>query len=39
VSQASFDASGSDFRCYPERRHSLALHQVTQRADFVAEVR
>jgi hypothetical protein len=31
-SQASFDASGSDFRYYPERRHSLALHQVTQRA-------
>ena len=28
-SRASFDASGGDFRFYPERRHSLALHQVT----------
>jgi hypothetical protein len=28
---ASFEASGCDFRYYPERRHSLALHQVTQR--------
>ena len=27
--RASFDASGGDFRYYPERRHSLALHQVT----------
>ena len=33
--RASFDASGGDFRYYPERRHSLALHQVTQGANRV----
>jgi hypothetical protein len=30
-SGASFDASGSDFRYYPEGRHLLALHQVTRK--------
>jgi hypothetical protein len=28
-SSVSFDASGGDFRYYPERRHSPALQQVT----------
>jgi len=37
-SSASYDASGGDFRYYPERRHSLALQQVTLRADCVAKV-
>ena len=31
-SRASFERSGGDFRYYPERRHLLALHQVTQGA-------
>jgi hypothetical protein len=30
--RASFDASGSDFRYYPERRHLLALQYLTKRA-------
>jgi hypothetical protein len=31
-SNASFDASGSDFRYHPERRHLLALQYLTKRA-------
>jgi hypothetical protein len=33
-SKASFDASGSDFRYYPESRHLLALQYLTKRATF-----
>jgi hypothetical protein len=29
-SRASFDASGGDFRYYPERRHLLALQYLTK---------
>jgi hypothetical protein len=32
-SNASFDASGSDFRYHPERRHLLALQYLTKRAN------
>ena len=28
----SFEASSSNFRCYPERRHSLALQNLTKGA-------
>ena len=31
--RTSFDASGSDFRSYPERGHSLALQYLTKRAN------
>ena len=38
-SSTSFEASSSDFRYYPERRHSLALQYLSQGAKSTKSLR